>query len=153
MSARPGVRPLEPLPHGDRARCRMAARSRCPQPQEPSPSSTSSTGPLAGDPYRVSKPLRFRLTGYRSARRGQYRIIYPVLTTRSWVRVMRLSHRSDVYDVRDDRSLRPTYEPCAHVPRRPSDTGLYTPPTVLASHLLAAVAGDRGRRWRPRSSA
>src|SRR4051794_655003 len=66
---------------------------------------------------------------------------------------MRLSHRSDVYDVRDDRSLRPTYEPCAHVPRRPSDTGLYTPPTVLASHLLAAVAGDRGRRWRPRSSA
>ena len=41
-------------------------------------------GPLAGDLYRVSKPLRFRLRGHRSARRGQYRIIYPVLTTSSW---------------------------------------------------------------------
>jgi hypothetical protein len=41
-------------------------------------------GPLAGDPYRVSKPLRFRLKGYRSAHRGQYRIIYPVLMTSSW---------------------------------------------------------------------
>src|SRR3954471_9534939 len=50
------------------------------------------------------------------------------------------------------RSGRPTRAVCACAVS-PSDTGLYTPPTVLASHLLAAVAGDRGRRWRPRSSA
>src|SRR3954453_2935464 len=36
-------------------------------------------------------------------------------------------------------------EPCAHVACRSSDTGSWTPPTVLASRLLAAVvlAGER----------
>ena len=35
-------------------------------------------GPLASDPYRVGKPLRFDLVGFYSARRGMYRVIYSI---------------------------------------------------------------------------
>jgi mRNA interferase RelE/StbE len=54
-------------------------------------------GPLAADPYRVGKPLRLELDGYWSARRGQYRVIYSVHDHEVLVRVVRISHRSDVY--------------------------------------------------------
>jgi mRNA interferase RelE/StbE len=54
-------------------------------------------GTLAADPYRVGKPLRFELEGYWSARRGQYRVIYSVHEDRVLVRVVRISHRADVY--------------------------------------------------------
>jgi mRNA interferase RelE/StbE len=54
-------------------------------------------GPLAADPYRVGKPLRFELEGYWSARRGQYRVIYSIHEDEILVRVVRISHRSDVY--------------------------------------------------------
>ncbi len=54
-------------------------------------------GPLAADPYRVGKRLRFELEGYRSARRGQYRVIYSIHKDEILVRVVRISHRSDVY--------------------------------------------------------
>jgi mRNA interferase RelE/StbE len=54
-------------------------------------------GPLAEDPYRVGKPLRFRLEGYWSARRGQYRVIYSIHDDEVLVRVVRISHRADVY--------------------------------------------------------
>jgi mRNA-degrading endonuclease RelE of RelBE toxin-antitoxin system len=54
-------------------------------------------GPLAEDPYRMSKPLRLGLKGYRSARRGHYRVICSVVDDQVLVPVMRLSHRSDVY--------------------------------------------------------
>ena len=40
-------------------------------------------GPLSTDPCRAGKPLRFELQGYRSARRGRYRVIYSSTTTRS----------------------------------------------------------------------
>jgi mRNA interferase RelE/StbE len=53
--------------------------------------------PLAEDPYRVGKPLRLELEGYWSARRGQYRIIYSIHDNQVLVRVVRTSHRSDVY--------------------------------------------------------
>ena len=54
-------------------------------------------GPLATDPYRVGKPLRFELEGYWSARRGQYRVIYSIHDDEVLVRVVRISHRADVY--------------------------------------------------------
>jgi mRNA interferase RelE/StbE len=54
-------------------------------------------GPLAADPYQVGKPLRFELEGYWSARRGQYRVIYSVHDDEILVRVVRISHRADVY--------------------------------------------------------
>jgi mRNA-degrading endonuclease RelE of RelBE toxin-antitoxin system len=54
-------------------------------------------GPLAADPHRVGKPLRFDLEGYWSARRGQYRVIYSIHDEHVLVRVVRISHRADVY--------------------------------------------------------
>jgi mRNA interferase RelE/StbE len=54
-------------------------------------------GPLAADPHRVGKPLRFDLKGYRSARRGQYRVIYSIRDVLVLVRVVRISHRADAY--------------------------------------------------------
>jgi mRNA-degrading endonuclease RelE of RelBE toxin-antitoxin system len=54
-------------------------------------------GALAEDPYRVGKPLRLELQGYWSARRGQYRVIYSIHDDQVLVRVVRISHRSDVY--------------------------------------------------------
>jgi mRNA interferase RelE/StbE len=54
-------------------------------------------GPLAEDPHRVGKPLRLRLEGYGSARRGQYRVIYSIHDDEVLVRVVRISHRADAY--------------------------------------------------------
>lgn len=58
-------------------------------------------GALAADPYRVGKPLRFELEGYWSARRGQYRVIYSIHDEEILVRVVRTSHRADVYGRHD----------------------------------------------------
>lgn len=54
-------------------------------------------GPLLDDPPRVGKPLRHELTGYWSARRGSYRVVYRIDDERREVRVVRIEHRSDVY--------------------------------------------------------
>jgi mRNA-degrading endonuclease RelE of RelBE toxin-antitoxin system len=54
-------------------------------------------GPLAADPHRVGRPLRFQLEGYWSARKGQYRVIHSIHDDQVLVRVVRISHRSDVY--------------------------------------------------------
>jgi len=54
-------------------------------------------GPLLEEPTRVGKPLRRELTGYRSARRGSYRVVYRLDESRHAVRVVRIDHRSDVY--------------------------------------------------------
>lgn len=54
-------------------------------------------GPLAAEPHRVGKPLRFDLEGYWSARRGQYRVIYSIHDDQVLVRVVRISHRADAY--------------------------------------------------------
>ena len=54
-------------------------------------------GPLAADQYRVGQPLRFDLEGYWSARRGQYRVVYSIHDDEVLVRVVRISHRADVY--------------------------------------------------------
>jgi mRNA interferase RelE/StbE len=54
-------------------------------------------GPLAADPHRVGKPLRFELAGYWSARRGQYRVVCSMHDDEVLVRFVRISHRAEVY--------------------------------------------------------
>jgi mRNA interferase RelE/StbE len=58
------------------------------------------TGPLVADPRRVGKPLVAELTGYWSARRGSYRIVYVLeesKTADKLVLVVRIEHRADAY--------------------------------------------------------
>lgn len=54
-------------------------------------------GDLLAHPYRVGKALRFDLEGYRSARRGMYRVIYRILNDEIVVEVIKISHRADAY--------------------------------------------------------
>lgn len=54
-------------------------------------------GPLAQDPWRVSKPLHDELEGFRGARRGEYRIVFRVDDEEREIRVLRVDHRSDIY--------------------------------------------------------
>ncbi|MGH9165450.1 MAG: type II toxin-antitoxin system RelE family toxin [Acidimicrobiales bacterium] len=54
-------------------------------------------GPLVDDPRRVGRALRRELSGYWSARRGAYRIVYRLDEVHQVVRVTRIEHRADVY--------------------------------------------------------
>lgn len=51
-------------------------------------------GPLAENPRRVGKALRFELDGLHSARRGDFRIIYRISDR---VTIVAIEHRADVY--------------------------------------------------------
>jgi mRNA-degrading endonuclease RelE of RelBE toxin-antitoxin system len=51
-------------------------------------------GPLANNPQRLGKALRFDLEGLHSARRGSYRIIYRIDER---VTIIAIEHRADVY--------------------------------------------------------
>jgi mRNA interferase RelE/StbE len=55
------------------------------------------TGALLDNPQRVGKPLTRELSGYHSARRGAYRVIYRIDDTDRVVHVVRIDHRADVY--------------------------------------------------------
>jgi mRNA-degrading endonuclease RelE of RelBE toxin-antitoxin system len=55
------------------------------------------SGDLLANPYRVSTALRFDLEGYRSARRGMYRVIFRILDDKVVVEVIKISHRSDAH--------------------------------------------------------
>ncbi|GAA5169367.1 type II toxin-antitoxin system mRNA interferase RelE [Pseudonocardia eucalypti] len=55
------------------------------------------TGPLAADPAAVSVPLRNELTAYRSARRGDYRVLVRLDERARTVLAVRVSHRADAY--------------------------------------------------------
>jgi len=55
------------------------------------------TGPLADNPHRVSKDLTGHLSGYRSARRGDYRVIIRIIEVAHVVLVDRIDHRSHIY--------------------------------------------------------
>jgi len=55
------------------------------------------TGPLADNPRRLSKPLAGELAGYRSARRGDYRVILRLDEERHTVLVVQVDHRADVH--------------------------------------------------------
>jgi mRNA interferase RelE/StbE len=54
-------------------------------------------GPLRENPRQVGKPLGRELTGYFSARRGAYRVIYRLIEDDAVVHVVRIEHRADVY--------------------------------------------------------
>ncbi|WP_068396681.1 type II toxin-antitoxin system RelE family toxin [Kribbia dieselivorans] len=51
-------------------------------------------GPLAENPHRVGKALRFELEGLHSARRGDYRIIYRIDDR---VTITAIEHHADIY--------------------------------------------------------
>ncbi len=55
------------------------------------------TGPLADNPQRLSKPLRGQLDGYRSARRGDYRVIFRVDEDEHAVVIVGIRHRAHIY--------------------------------------------------------
>lgn len=55
------------------------------------------TGPLADSPARLSKPLTNELAAYRSARRGDYRVLIRIDAPARTVLVVRVDHRADVY--------------------------------------------------------
>jgi mRNA interferase RelE/StbE len=54
-------------------------------------------GPLAGNPGRVGRPLRFELEGLHSAHQGDYHIVYRIDEERRKVEVLAIKHRADVY--------------------------------------------------------
>lgn len=55
------------------------------------------TGVLADNPARLSKPLRAELSGYRSARRGDYRVLIRIDEDRRVVLVVGIKHRAHAY--------------------------------------------------------
>ena len=60
-------------------------------------------GSLAANPHRVGKPLRLRLEGLHSARRGDYRVIYSIDDPHRRVDVVAIEDRSDIYRPRQLR--------------------------------------------------
>ena len=57
-------------------------------------------GPIADNPQRLGRPLLGELEGLRSARRGDYRIIYEVFEDDRVVLIHRVQHRREVYGPR-----------------------------------------------------
>ena len=55
------------------------------------------TAVLPENPLRLSKPLTGDLTGLRSARRGDYRVLIEVDDSTRRVLVVRVAHRADAY--------------------------------------------------------
>lgn len=54
-------------------------------------------GPLVENPRRVGKPLRDDLVGLRSARRGDYRVVYAIVEDARRIEIVHIGRRSDVY--------------------------------------------------------
>ena len=55
------------------------------------------TGPLAENPLRLSKPLHGQLQGYRSARRGDYRVVFRIDEDEHAVVIVGIRHRAHIY--------------------------------------------------------
>ena len=58
------------------------------------------TGPVAETPARLSKPLTNEFTAYRTARRGDYRVLVRIDESGRVALVVRIDHRADVYRTR-----------------------------------------------------
>ena len=58
------------------------------------------TGVLADNPRRLSKPLTNELLGLRTARRGDYRVLFTLDIEEYTLYVHRIEHRADVYKPR-----------------------------------------------------
>lgn len=54
-------------------------------------------GSLAESPMVVGGELHFELEGHRSARRGDFRVIYRVDAGEHVVHIVAIGHRSDIY--------------------------------------------------------
>ena len=54
-------------------------------------------GSIAENPHRAGKPLRGELEGLRSARRGEFRIVYEIDEEARTVLVHRAQHRRRAY--------------------------------------------------------
>lgn len=52
---------------------------------------------LAQNPVRLSKPLRYELTQFRSARNGDYRVLIRVEEHEEILFVLRVQHRAHIY--------------------------------------------------------
>lgn len=55
---------------------------------------------LLSNPERLSKPLHRELEGTRSARRGDYRVLFELNHETHTLIVTRIAHRADVYKPR-----------------------------------------------------
>jgi mRNA interferase RelE/StbE len=55
---------------------------------------------LPSNPERMSKPLRGELEGLRSARRGDYRVLFRLDEATATLLVIRIAHRADLYQQR-----------------------------------------------------
>ena len=53
--------------------------------------------PLRSNPCRLGKRLRGPLTGFYSARRGEYRVIYRIDADGETLEVSHITHRRDAY--------------------------------------------------------
>ena len=58
------------------------------------------TGVLAENPRLLSKPLTNELLGLRTARRGDYRVLFTLDIEEHTLYVHRIEHRADVYKPR-----------------------------------------------------
>ena len=54
-------------------------------------------GSLVEKPKKLGKPLRDELAGLRSARRGDYRVIYALIEANRRMEIVHVGRRSDVY--------------------------------------------------------
>jgi mRNA interferase RelE/StbE len=55
------------------------------------------TGVLAENPQRLSKQLRGELAAYRSARRGDYRVLFRIEDEERTIVIVAVSHRAHIY--------------------------------------------------------
>lgn len=55
------------------------------------------TATLPTNPWRMSKPLTGEFEGIRSARRGDYRVLFEIDVARHVLVILRIAHRSHVY--------------------------------------------------------
>jgi mRNA interferase RelE/StbE len=55
------------------------------------------TGPLAENPQRHSKALRGELAAYRSARRGDYRVLFRMDDDKHAIVIVAINHRAHIY--------------------------------------------------------
>ena len=55
---------------------------------------------MADNPHRLSKPLTNELFGLRTARRGDYRVLFTLDIEEHTLYVHRIEHRADVYKPR-----------------------------------------------------
>ncbi len=55
------------------------------------------TTTLPTNPERMSKPLRYELEDLRSARRGDYRVLFELDHDTGVLLVVRIAHRADAY--------------------------------------------------------